>query len=59
MSENTPPPDDGTEFIAAASDGAYTLVVADFADTATAWSAYEGSRPRRTDERSRSRASWW
>ena len=32
---------DGTEFIAAASDGAYTLVVADFADTATAWSAYE------------------
>ena len=41
MSENTPPPDDGTEFIAAASDGAYTLVVADFADTATAWSAYE------------------
>jgi uncharacterized membrane protein len=41
MSENTPPPDDGTEFIAAASDGAYTMVVADFADTATAWSAYE------------------
>jgi uncharacterized membrane protein len=41
MSENTPPPDDGTEFIAAASDGAYTLVVADFADTATAWTAYE------------------
>ena len=41
MSENTPPADDGTEFIAAASDGAYTLVVADFADTATAWSAYE------------------
>ena len=41
MSENTPLLADGTEFIAAASDGAYTLVVADFADTATAWSAYE------------------
>src|SRR6478735_152153 len=41
MSENTPTPGGQDEFIAAASDGAYTLVVADFADTATAWSAYE------------------
>jgi len=29
------------EFIAAATDGAYTLLVADFADTETAWEAYE------------------
>ena len=41
MSENTPTPGGQDEFIAAASDGAYTLLVADFADTATAWSAYE------------------
>src|SRR6187397_2655706 len=41
MSENTPTPGGQDEFIAAASDGAYTLVVADFADTATAWTAYE------------------
>src|SRR6478735_9186425 len=41
MSENTPTPGGQDEFIAAASDGAYTLVVADFADTAKAWSAYE------------------
>jgi uncharacterized membrane protein len=29
------------EFVAAATDGAYTLLVADFADTDTAWEAYE------------------
>ena len=40
-SDNTPSPADGGDFIAAASDGAYTLIVADFADTATAWKAYE------------------
>ncbi len=31
----------GDSFLAAASDGAYTLLVADFADTQTAWDAYE------------------
>ena len=41
MSEETQPAASGDEFIAAASDGAYTLVVADFADTETAWEAYE------------------
>ena len=41
MSDSTPSSTSGDEFIAAASDGAYTLVVADFADTATAWEAYE------------------
>jgi uncharacterized membrane protein len=40
MSDSTPPASGG-EFIAAASDGAYTLIVADFADTDTAWEAYE------------------
>jgi uncharacterized membrane protein len=40
MSDTTPPASGG-EYIAAASDGAYTLIVADFADTATAWEAYE------------------
>ena len=29
------------DVVAAASDGAYTLLVADFADTSTAWDAYE------------------
>jgi len=41
MSETTPSPTGGDEFIAAASDGAYTLIVADFADVANAWDAYE------------------
>jgi uncharacterized membrane protein len=41
MSDSTPSPASGDEFIAAASDGAYTLIVADFADPATAWEAYE------------------
>ena len=31
----------GDGFVAAATDGGYTLIVADFADTATAWNAYE------------------
>lgn len=35
-------PDDGVDAVAAVvSDGAYTLFVADFADTDTAWQAYE------------------
>lgn len=38
--DQTPSPSDDS-FIAAASDGAYTLLVADFADTQTAWDAYE------------------
>lgn len=41
MSENTDPPTAGDEFMAAATDGVYTLLVADFADTSTAWDAYE------------------
>jgi uncharacterized membrane protein len=41
MSDSTPPPTGDSEFIAAASDGAYTLIVADFADPATAQQAYE------------------
>jgi len=41
MSDSTPPPTSGDEYFAAASDGAYTLLVADFADTSTAWDAYE------------------
>jgi uncharacterized membrane protein len=43
MSDTTSPAsgDSNDEFIAAASDGAYTLIVADFADTGTAWDAYE------------------
>ena len=41
MTDTTPSPDSGESFIAAASDGAYTLIVADFADPATAWEAYE------------------
>jgi uncharacterized membrane protein len=49
MSEDTPttttneePNEESSgEFLAAATDGAYTLIVADFADTNTAWEAYE------------------
>jgi uncharacterized membrane protein len=41
MSDNSSTSTSGDEFIAAASDGAYTLIVADFDDTATAWDAYE------------------
>jgi uncharacterized membrane protein len=39
--ENTPASDDLQVDAAAISDGAYTLFVADFNDTATAWEAYE------------------
>ena len=41
MSDTTPETTSGDEFVAAVSDGAYTLVVADFADTGAAWEAYE------------------
>ena len=41
MSESTDPPAGGDEFMAAATDGVYTLLVADFADTSTAWDAYQ------------------
>lgn len=42
MSENaTPAQDDLTADVLAVSDGAYTLIVADFNDTETAWDAYE------------------
>jgi len=40
--EQTGQPDDGVDAVGAVvSDGAYTLFVADFADTDTAWQAYE------------------
>jgi uncharacterized membrane protein len=41
MSESTPPSSDDAALLAV-SDGAYTLLVADFADIGDAWSAYEG-----------------
>lgn len=43
MSENadTPAGEPDIEFVAGVSDGAYTLLVADFADVDAAWSAYE------------------
>lgn len=42
MSENaTPAEGDLTADVLAVSDGAYTLIVADFNDTETAWDAYE------------------
>ena len=39
--DQTTPATSDDAVIAAASDGAYTLIVADFADTDSAWSAYE------------------
>ena len=33
--------DQPTDVVAALSDGTYTLFVADFTDTGTAWAAYE------------------
>jgi uncharacterized membrane protein len=42
MSETpTPPASDDPDVLAAVSDGAYTLMVADFAETDRAWQAYE------------------
>ena len=58
--ETTPAPADELEVEAAAiSDGAYTLFVADFNDTETAWEAYEAAQGGRgRPDASRSRASW-
>ncbi len=39
--DQTPTTSSNDDMIAAASDGAYTLLVADFADTGTAWDAYK------------------
>jgi uncharacterized membrane protein len=39
--DQTPTTRSDDDLVAAASDGAYTLLVADFADTNTAWDAYE------------------
>ena len=41
MSENQNSESSDDAVVVGVTDGAYTLVVADFADTATAWSAYE------------------
>ena len=42
MTENATPADgDTTADVLAVSDGVYTLIVADFSDTETAWDAYE------------------
>ena len=41
MTDDQAPTTSDDSFIAAASDGAYTLLVADFSDTQTAWDAYE------------------
>jgi uncharacterized membrane protein len=41
MTENQPPDGPDADIIAGVSDGAYALIVADYADTESAWSAYE------------------
>jgi uncharacterized membrane protein len=41
MSENSTPDTQDSDVIVGVSDGAYALVVADFADPDSAWSAYE------------------
>lgn len=41
MTESTPTPADDVTVVGAVSDGLYTLIVADFADTASAMDAYE------------------
>ncbi len=41
MSDDQAPSTSDDAVVAAATDGAYTLLVADFADTETAWEAYE------------------
>jgi len=41
MSEEQPPATTDDDVVVGVSDGAYALVVADFADTESAWSAYE------------------
>jgi uncharacterized membrane protein len=44
MSDEQTPATPEESVVAAASDGAYTLIVADFPDTETAWAAYEALR---------------
>ena len=59
MSEQDQPVDTASETTvsaAAVSDGAYTLIVADFSDTDTAWEAYEALKRSRTAAPSRSKA---
>jgi len=41
MSEDDTTPDQTDVVAAAVTDGGYTLFVADFSDTTTAWAAYE------------------
>jgi uncharacterized membrane protein len=41
MSDDQTPAESDGDMVAAVSDGAYTLIVADFADTESAWDAYE------------------
>jgi uncharacterized membrane protein len=41
MTENQGPDGSDADVVAGVTDGAYALVVADFADTSSAWSAYE------------------
>jgi uncharacterized membrane protein len=41
MTENQGPDGPDADIIAGVSDGAYALIVADYADTESAWSAYE------------------
>ena len=41
MAENQEPDEADVDIVAAVTDGAYALVIADYADTASAWSAYE------------------
>jgi uncharacterized membrane protein len=41
MSENSTPDAQDSDMIVGVSDGAYALVIADFADTESAWTAYE------------------
>ncbi|MFS0701906.1 DUF1269 domain-containing protein [Cellulomonas sp. 179-A 4D5 NHS] len=41
MSDSTASPSSQDAHVIAATDGAYTVLVADFADTSTAWDAYE------------------
>jgi len=42
MSDEQTPSTPDVDVVVAATDGAYTILVADFADTETAWQAYEG-----------------
>lgn len=41
MTENQEPDGTDADIVAAVTDGAYALVIADYADTSSAWNAYE------------------